>query len=297
MKPQRNLLIVGAGYFGLTLGAAAKASNWHVIAARRDIKEIKRHHDFDWLRLDVAQRDDLRETMLELKSRHRLDAVVYCVSAGSPDDHAYRLAYHDGLRNILDHIAPETRLLFVSSTGVYPEDDGQWVDESAPIDPETLAPSRQELFAGERLVQSRPNSVVTRFSGIYGPGRTRMISVARSLPNPLIIRNRDYTNRIHVEDGARAVAHLLELQRPENLYCVTDHDPAPQHEVLLWLREQMSLQKPNVQFESRGSIVSTADELQATNKRISNTRLLDAGFQFKYPTFREGYSPLLTTAT
>ena len=135
--------------------------------------------------------------------------------------------------------------------------------------------------------------VVLRLGGIYGPGRDRTVrriagGVARC-PEP-----GRYGNRIHRDDAARAVRHLLTLDQPADLYLGVDRDPAPLREVYGWVAEQLGVPDP---------CQGTASEEPApgrrvgpgrrSNKRCSSRRLEEAGFQFDYPTFRQGYADFI----
>ena len=244
-----------------------------------------------WLAADVLSPQDFRTALSEC-SLH-FDAAVYCVSAGVSSVDAYHDAYRHGLENVITALPESARLIFVSSTGVYPEDDGQWVDEFHEIDSGALPAAQRAILQGEALVMARPDSVVLRLSGIYGPGRTRMLTMARDARDPLLVSEIAYTNRIHVEDGARAVVHCLGLERPARVYCVSDSDPAPQHEIIVWLRQAMDLKIPRVAFIGPDGAGVPGSQLPETNKRVRNTLLVSTGFVFKYPSFREGYASVL----
>ena len=111
--------------------------------------------------------------------------MVYAAAADRSTEEAYRLAYVDGVRNLLAAPAlqrsPPRRFFFVSSTAVYAQDDGEWIDESSPAGPTHFR--ARLLLAGESLVrESASAATATRccVSGIYGPGRTRLIERVRS---------------------------------------------------------------------------------------------------------------------
>ena len=292
MAPPGALLIIGAGYLGLTIARLAQNSEQRVIAARRGQPNLESDNLIQWLQMDVSDPKSVQVNIEKLSKENKISGVIYCVSAGTPSQDAYRNAYYLGLKNILESIDPQIRFLFVSSTGVFPQDQGEWVDESSSTSGDGHSSLQKQLVLGEGLVQARPNSVIARFSGIYGPGRTRLITMAQSLPDLMIISQMSYTNRIHVEDGARAILHILQMNAPASLYCITDNDPAPQHEILLWLRQQIGLEAPQVSFRSETGTETNPADLPVGNKRIRNNRLVATGFDFIFPTFREGYKAL-----
>lgn len=214
-----------------------------------------------------------------------LDFVFYTASADGSNDEAYRKTYVDGPRNLLEVLSSRgddlRRFLFTSSTGVYAQSDGEWVDEESPTEPETF--SGRRLVEGERAVLGGPfPATVVRLAGIYGPGRTR--SIERGLEVPASYEQPIYTNRIHRDDCAGALRHLTLLPDPEPLYIGVDHEPADRRTVAEWLAAKLDAvpeEKPSGTSRRR------------TNKRCSNARLLSSGYELRYPTFREGFAALL----
>jgi len=302
-----TILVIGAGYLGKVVCRIASDAGHQVFAARRSQpsrEESSAMPLVHWHVMDVLDPVQVREVIGVLAGVARIDAVIYCVSAGAGSVEAYHDAYRHGVTNVLaaldsvfgspvqksDVALP--RFIFVSSTGVYPEDEGQWLDEFHQIDPDLLPAAQRAILEGEALVTARDGAVVARLSGIYGPGRTRLLTMARALPDPLIVEEIAWTNRIHVVDGARALIHLASIECPGHLYCVTDHDPAAQIEVLFWLRHQLGLPNPSIHFHRDGVPVASANGLPESNKRIANNFLVSTGFEFNYPTYREGYAPL-----
>lgn len=220
-----------------------------------------------------------------------VDAVVYAASAGRGDPRRYREIYVEGPENLLTALeragaAPE-RVLLVSSTGVYGEKEGAWVDEATPPDP--AHPRARLLLEGEAVVKRMaPGAIVVRFGGIYGPGRTRMVDRVRSgeavcPPEPV------HSNRIHRDDCAAALEHLLTISDPRRLYLGVDREPAELCAVYRWLARRLGVPEPQ-----RGS---QGRRRRRSDKRCSSRRLLDSGYEFRYPTYREGYGALLDSAS
>ncbi|HEX9086380.1 MAG TPA: NAD-dependent epimerase/dehydratase family protein, partial [Arthrobacter sp.] len=138
-------------------------------------------------------------------------AVVVAIAADSPTEAAYRAAYVDGLSNVLDAVlgsgAPVRRVLFVSSTAVYGDAGGDWIDERTTPDPGGF--SGRIIREAEDLLISRLSGtgitpVVLRLGGIYGPGRTRLIDQVRG-GSAVIPAEPRFTNRIHRDDAAAAI--------------------------------------------------------------------------------------------
>jgi nucleoside-diphosphate-sugar epimerase len=217
-----------------------------------------------------------------------VDRVVYAAAADQGTEDAYRAAYVDGPGRLLDFMeAAETprpdRFLFVSSTAVYGSTGGEWVDEDSPCHPDGFRGST--VLEGERRVWSSPiPGVVLRLGGIYGPGRTRMLDLVRSGRARCPHGPPVWTNRIHRDDCAGALAHLLEHPRPEPLYLGVDHEPTPLCDLYRELAEMLGVPAPGIDPEP---------SRDRSNKRVSSLRLRESGYQFRFPTFREGYRQLL----
>jgi nucleoside-diphosphate-sugar epimerase len=187
------------------------------------------------------------------------------------------------IRALTDEGQNPSRVLFTSSTAVYGQMRGEWVDASSPTHPRGFA--GQIMLSAERLLHgSRLPSTVLRLGGIYGPGRTRLIDRVRSGEPMVRSDGPTYTNRIHRDDAAAAIAHLLALPEPAPTYVGVDEDPADSAEVLGWIAERLGV--PLVE-------AAASESLAAGSRRCRDAALLASGFRFTYPTFREGYAALM----
>lgn len=274
-------LIVGCGYVGSELARMLAASGWEVWGLRRHAERLP--PQAAPIAADVTRRETLHRIPREL------DAVIYLVSAGATTEAAYRAAYIDGVRNVLAALGEgggRPRLVFASSTAVYHQNEGEWVDEESPTSPRSF--TGRLLLEGEGVVRAGDcESVIVRFGGIYGPGRARLIELIRRREARCREDPPRYTNRIHRDDCAGAIAHLLALTRPADLYLGVDHEPAPECEVMDWLAAQLGAPLPARASDSGGPRSSTS-------KRCRNDRLRASGYRFRYPTYREGYGALLS---
>ncbi|MDQ0924726.1 nucleoside-diphosphate-sugar epimerase [Pseudarthrobacter sp. W1I19] len=218
-------------------------------------------------------------------------AVVISIAADSPTEAAYQAAYVRGVGNILDALKRDgvtpDRVLFVSSTAVYGDAGGGWVDEETPPAPAGFSGRilmEVEELLRERLAGTSTAAVSLRLGGIYGPGRTRLIDQVRSgsAVVPVDIR---YTNRIHRDDAAGAIVHLATMTaEPAPVYVGVDDDPAGLGTVLRFLAGELGMAEPPV---------GDAGPARAGNKRCSNKLLRGTGFGFTFPSFREGYRDIL----
>lgn len=228
-------------------------------------------------------------------------AVVVAIAADSPTESAYRAAYVDGLARVLDAVAasgePVRRVLFVSSTAVYGDADGGWVDETTTPTPGGF--SGRIIREAEDLLYTRLRGtgvtpVVLRLGGIYGPGRTRLIDQVRS-GNATVPAESRFTNRIHRDDAAAAIVHLCTMAaEPAPVYLGVDNEPAELGEVLRFLARELGLPEPGPTEPASGAAGAGGGEpSRGGNKRVSNALLRGTGFEFEYPSFREGYRAIL----
>jgi nucleoside-diphosphate-sugar epimerase len=164
------------------------------------------------------------------------------------------------------------------------------VDEASPTEPLDFRGRR--LLEGEALVAaSGLPATVVRFAGIYGPGRRRLLErVARGEAEIDPGRPR-YTNRIHRDDCAGLLAHLLETGEHRGpsappLLIGVDDEPAAERTVLCWLAEQLAAPEPRER-------AAPAERAAMANRRCRNARLRASGYALRYPTFRQGYAAML----
>ncbi len=223
-----------------------------------------------------------------------LDFVFYTAAANESTEPAYRSAYLTGLENILAALSNQnqnlSRFFFASSTAVYAQSSGEWVDENSPAEAAHFRGRIMREAEGLALGGPYPATVV-RFGGIYGPGRARLVQeTRRALETGQPVEAEEgppeetgpYVNRIHREDCAGIFHHLMEMRKPAPLYVGVDQEPAGKCEVLRWLAGEM-----------RVSGSRKIPPIQGMGKRCSSARIRAAGYTFIHPTFREGYGAIL----
>ncbi|MFF2841046.1 SDR family oxidoreductase [Paenarthrobacter sp. NPDC057981] len=274
-----TVLIAGCGDLGTEVGLRFAAAGHDVVGLRRSPEKLPPEI--------LGVRADLSVHVPELPAD--VDIVVIAVAADASTEEAYRAAYLNGVKKVLDALDRQSiqarRILFVSSTAVYRDSGGAVVDESTPAEPTRF--SGRILLEAEDLLFARSagtRAISVRLGGIYGPGRTRLIDQVRS-GKATIPAQPKHTNRIHRDDAAAMIVHLaLMEQEPEAVYLGVDDDPAEYGDVLRFLAAELQLPAPPVGRASDGG---------AGDKRCSNSRLRSTGFTFAYPSFREGYRAIL----
>ena len=277
-----SVLIAGCGDIGSRLAGQLLANRWSVAGLRRQASRLPAGV--------VPIPGDLREAAPPAAwPAAAFDYVVYCVSASSHDEQGYREAYVQGLANLLgwlktNRVLPK-RLLFVSSSSVYGQQDGEWIDEQSITEPAGF--SGRLMLEAERLaLESGVPATVVRLTGIYGPGRERFITQVRE-GYSAVAEPPQYGNRIHSDDAAGLLKAVLNAdysgQTPANCYIGVDDDPAPLQDVVAWLRARLGVTewREGAQVRRTGS------------KRCRNALARQLGWVPRYPSFREGYAALL----
>lgn len=274
-----KILIVGCGYVGTTLGELLLKRHHQVVALTRTKHVFK--SGILGIQGDVSDGSGFDAVPYDI------DQVVYAVSANSHNDAAYEQAYVVGLRNTISFLTPVckqlSRIVFVSSTGVYGQDDGSWVDENSPCNPSGFSGKR--LLEGEELCRATGKGVICRLGGIYGPGRESFIQFVTSGEAVIYPGYPRFSNRIHRDDCAGIIAHILGMPNPESVYLGVDCDPADRSEVISWIAKRAGISQPKAVTGE-----PPAGRFFGTNKRCSNKKIIDSGYVFRYPSYREGYA-------
>ena len=282
-----RVLIAGCGYVGAALGRALADDSHGVWGLRRH--PVSLPEEILPITADLGAAASLADLPADL------DHVFYMASPGGAADAFYRTAYVEGLSNLLDALAAQgqrpDRVFFVSSTAVYAQQRGEWIDETSPTEPSRF--SGRRLLEAERVLFEGPfRGTVVRFAGIYGPRRNRLIESVRSGRAVLRADHCEWTNRIHRDDCAGVLKHLMQQGRPQKIYLGVDCEPAERGVVLRWLAGVLGAPPP------RASSAQEPGPGEArSSKRCRNDRLLASGYTFRYPTYREGYRAVLEGMT
>jgi nucleoside-diphosphate-sugar epimerase len=192
--------------------------------------------------------------------------------------------------------APElSRILYLSSVGVYGDYGGAWVDEAAPPFP-TSARARARLVAEDQwraLGRARGVAVdILRLAGIYGPGRNALINL-RAGAARRVVKPGQIFNRIHVEDLAEVARRLMEAGGPGEVWNVADEEPAPPQDVVAFAADLLGMAPPPEEAFEAAELSPMARSFYRDNRRVSVEKLrrrLD--YRWLYPTYREGLRAL-----
>lgn len=270
-----RILIAGCGDVGSVLAVALLREGHVVYGLKRDTSSLP--EGVKAIQADLTDPDTLKDLP------EGIDQLVFMPTPARRDQSGYEEIFIKGWKNVWAALkqAP-IRTLLVSSTAVFGESDGGRVNEQTIPGPTGF--NGKVLLNMEQLAADcTDNLVVVRISGIYGPGRERLIRLAASKELEVQKIPPYFTNRIHRDDAAAALKHLLEIDKPEALYLASDDLPAPRYEVVEWLAKAQGKPSP----------VAVASKKASRGKRVSNQKLRNSGFNLFYPDYRAGYGSVL----
>lgn len=273
MTKRPDILLVGCGDLGSRIGLRLAQQGRSVLALRRRASLVPPPL--------LAESVDLSTDIPELPTGGPDEAnkpwdVVVALTADDRDAQAYRRIYVDGLDRALTGLertgAPTAHAVLVSSTAACAGEGD--VTEETPSRPGS--PTGGVLLEAEQLFHERvPQGTAIRFGGLYGPDRSWLTDAVRAQR----WGKQRWVNIIHRDDAADAVVHLLGLDDPDPLYLGVDAEPTPAWEAMSYIADRLGLPGPP----------HTDAPQTVSGKRVLSDRLRATGFEFTYPTYREGH--------
>lgn len=279
-------LIFGCGYLGDRVGRRWLARGETVYAVTRSDERAGELREIGY-RPIIADITD-PESLVDLPVA---DAVLFAVGFDRSTGKSIEKVYVDGLRNVLNALPEGSgHFVYISSTGVYAQTDGGWVDEGSPCEPKR--PGGKACLAAEELLRGHPRgeqATILRMAGLYGPGRVpRKQDILAG--EPITSAGDGHLNLIHIEDAAEIVLAVEDRTGPTKVYLVSDGSPVLRDEYYQEIARQLDAPSPRFappeksQKPGRGS----------TDKRVSNRRLMsDFDIKLVYPSYREGLAAIL----
>lgn len=275
-----KVLVIGCGDIGVPLARELVEDGAVVWGLRRHPAALPAF--IHPLAADVTDAESL-SVLTDLE----FDYVVTTLTPAGFSEQGYRSVFVEGVGKVLAALEKQSslrRLVHVSSTSVYHQCDGEWVDEDSPTEPTGF--SGRALLASEAAVAAAPwPGTVVRFAGIYGPGRRRLIEqvlAGEGCPREPVL----YTNRIHRDDCVGVLRHILHRdsmgESGEPVYIGVDSEPVPMWDVKQWLAGQLQVE-----------LVREVAPQRRASKRCSNRRLLASGYPLRFADFRAGYRSVL----
>ncbi|KTG09709.1 NAD(P)-dependent oxidoreductase [Haloprofundus marisrubri] len=288
---EKRVVVLGCGYVGLELGRQLTEAGHDVVGVRRseEGQNAIESAGFDAVRADVTDVESLAAVP-------DADWLVFAASSGGRGADAARDVFVEGQKTALsaffERERPPERYVYTSSTGVYGDHDGDWVDEETELNPTTE--KTRVLAEAERVARETPREygfegTVARFAGLYGPDRYRL---ERYLEGPV---TEGYLNMVHRDDAAGSIRHLLETDRGrDEVVLVVDDDPVEKWTFADWLADECGVDRPAKRTKQErldaGNLSEAARRRILTSKRCSNARLRGLGYEFRYPDYRAGYA-------
>ncbi len=274
-------LIVGCGYLGQRVAARWMEAQHSVFAVTRSTARAAEFQQWGWTPI-VA---DICEPLTHVPWP-QVDVLLFAVGFDRSSGRSQREVYVDGLRRVMEHVVTD-RVIYVSSSSVYGQQAGEWVDETSTCEP--TQPGGQLCLEAEQLVAASSQFKgrgfnLLRLSGIYGPGRllSRIESLRRQ--EPLTGSPEAWLNLIHVDDATQAVVACAEGGQTGRTYLVSDDQPVTRGEYYAHLAQFIDAPPPL--FDPSQPARRGAGGL---NKRCANAKLkAELVRELKYPTYREG---------
>jgi nucleoside-diphosphate-sugar epimerase len=284
-----QMMIFGAGYSGQAIAAEARAAGAAVSGTTRSTE-----------RLQVLAAQDISPFLFD--GEHLSDALVaemartthlvQSIAPGKAGDPLLMLTGGD-LKQVFPNLVWAA---YLSTVGVYGDHGGQWVTEDTPCRP-VSARSMERVAAEDAWMDGAAKAgipmAVLRLSGIYGPGRNGFVNLSQGNARRLVKPGQVF-NRIRVEDIGAATLFLAD-KTLGGIFNITDDEPAPPQDVVSEAARLMGIAPPPEQAFETADLSPMARSFYGENKRVSNGRIRNLGFQFRYPEYRMSLAQLWTS--
>lgn len=268
-------MFAGCGFLGEAAAALFFEAGWEVHALCASETSAARLAARGWR----ATAADARGSEVWPLLPRNAQVWVHALSTRGGSASDYQALYLQSLQNALAECAPR-RVIFLSSTSVYAQKDGSWVDEDSPAEPQTE--TGRILRAAEEVALAA-GGVVLRLAGLYGPGRS--VFLQRFLAGEAKRSESRWINHIHRDDAAAAV--FLAATLPPGIYNVSDDNPSTPAQLCEWIAESLGVPLP-----PEGEMKSS-QRRGGSNKRVCNRKLRKAGWVPRYPSYRQALPGLL----
>ncbi len=281
-----HLLILGAGFSGKAIGDVFREAGFSVSGTTRSAEKAE---SLRTLGIEPVLYDGGAISGPLAADMARATHVVQSIAPGKDGDPLFRAG-----SPALSVLMPKLEWAgYLSTVGVYGDHKGAWVDEETVLNP-VSARSVERVEAENHWLDFGTASglpvAVLRLSGIYGPGRNALRNMEDGTARRLI-KPEQVFNRIRVEDIGRS-ALFLAGKRLGGVWNITDHEPGPPQDVVAEAARLMSLPvPPDIPFET-AELSPMARSFYGENKRVSNAKLRAAGFEFRFPNYRQSLADL-----
>ena len=281
----KSLFCFGMGYCATALARRLQDQGWRISATVRE----------ETARAALAEEgfacfsfDDRKAVTAALEAHSNL---LLSIPPSEQGDRVLGL-YGDALTTVA---APFRWIAYLSTTGVYGDRGGGWVDETSELLPTTERGKRRLAAEQAWLTLHRTHDLpihIFRLAGIYGPGRNQLLALRKGEARR-IVKPEQVFSRIHVDDVAGVLQASIEKPHPGRCYNVCDDEPAPPEAVIAFGAEILGLPAPPEISYERAGLSGLSRSFYAESKRVSNRRIkAELGYRLLYPSFREGLKAL-----
>jgi len=303
------MIILGCGYLGTALARKTLAAGGPVSALTRNAGRAAELRALGVAPVVVAA--------LASEDWHGLlnpagEVIVNCVSPAGSGAEGYRHSFVEGGKSVAHWLeksaksghAPAREALFTSSTGVYPQMDGEWVNEATPEDPAALSEAGTILREAEKSWHALPRpqvqrTWVLRLGGLYGPGRHHLLDALRAGEKTFPGGGEHWVNLLYLDDAASAIRACLAASPkiPGGIFNAVDDEPVRKRDLLIWLAEQLGQNSCELKFDVTNS--PRASHRRSVSGRTPHRRV--SSFYLKqsvnwrplFSSYREGYGKIL----
>lgn len=270
----KRVLIAGCGYLGVATADLFQAAQWEVEGWTRSEQSAAELSGKPY-RVGAV---DLADLDAVARAGGDFELVIHCASSRGGGAESYRRIYFEGARNLIERLRPK-RFLFTSSTSVYAQTNGEWVDETSAAEPRHE--TGKILRETEEFVRAN-GGAIARLTGIYGPGRSALLRKFLAGEARLENGGAHYQNQAHRDDVAAALFVLASAPNDSGIVNVVDDQPLTQRECYAWLAAKLNRPLPPE------SVAPVERKRGPSNKRVSNQKLRTLGWVPQFPNFRVG---------
>lgn len=285
----KHLFCFGLGYTGQALAQELKNRGWQISGTTRD-RETQLQLEQKGFRTFLFN----SENQLPPNALDDISHILLSIPPGQNGDPVF-------LKHRADLIAHAEQLKWVgylSTTGVYGDRQGEWVDETSPLTPSTERGEKRLKAETDWLSLFESTALpvhLFRLAGIYGPGSNQLEKVASGKAKRRIKPGQIFS-RIHVDDIVGMLVASMKNPNPGRAYNLCDDEAVPPQDVVTFAAELLDIEPPAEIAFNPDDMTPMGLSFFAESKRVSNQRIKDElGYVLKYPTYREGLTALLPT--
>jgi nucleoside-diphosphate-sugar epimerase len=276
-----HAMILGAGYSGKAIATNLQAHVSQISGTTRTADKADQLAK-NGIKPFIFNGEELSDAL-----RGTFSSVTHLIQSIGPNDTGDPLLRLIG-NTPMQSLMPKLEWVsYLSTVGVYGDHGGEWVDEATACRPVSVRSVQRVAAEDEWMAQAKTSGLplsILRLSGIYGPGRNAFRNLENGTARRLVKKDQVF-NRIRVEDIGAACA-LLFARKADGIFNVTDSEPCPPQDVVTYAAQLMGLEPPPEQDFETAELSAMARSFYGENKRVSNRRIQQMGFEFRYPDYR-----------